>query len=146
MSFEPSPTSLCSKMVADALKADEALRRAGVAVVERDRGDFLSEIEAALAEADGPVALVCADGAENNRPGVSVDHSVLVAEKAGVNRAREGATTALEAAWLVVAALDGRVHHFIDLRHDWFPEDGVLQATVRFRTHFITTDTEPERN
>ena len=138
MNYTPTPTSSALSIVHAALKADETLRSRGVSVVVRDRGDFQSELAAALAKTSAPVVILAADSARNANPLLEVGYQVIVEELAGVNRAEEGYMTAWDVAWRCVSILEGEVHRFDSIDCTFVDASGNLQVVAKLACRFVT--------
>lgn len=121
-------------MAAEILRGNEALRRAGVTVVEQNDGELADEIAKALGEIDAPVAVVSIDGVElehSNPARWAVDYSVLVTEVVPTNRGKPEFLTALDVALAALEALDGPAGHGGKITHTYSEtEPGVLHAVL----------------
>ena len=135
------------QQIAAILNADETLSQGGCKAFAEDALDFEAEAARHLHEA-GSVAIAvltpsvsrgggfCADGIP-----VAVDELVVeAAELPGVNRAHEGALTALAAAQRAALVLDSQTIEFHGIRQNADAATGTLTASVSFSTNIMLTN------
>lgn len=131
--------NLASQLQADIyerLCREPTLHAREIVPLQQDAGEILHLIEQDLTRLDRPLIVIAVDSARSNRPGVELSWSLIITEAVPLNRLREGFLTALDVAFLCIRALDGSTHHWVDLQHT-VSEDGLFQATLSFRTHYL---------
>lgn len=127
--------------IAAALNADETLRQGGCTALAEDSKDLLFEVARCVDE-QGEVAIVVTTP-EAERLGDDEDGGIAVeipaleivcVEKPGVNRTRDNAATALQAAQRVARVLDSPELHFLRIRQESDDRAGTLSAIASFQT------------
>ena len=131
------PHRFIQKLIADALRADETLRAAGVTVIEQDSQDLAFLLKKPLAQIDAPVAVVTCNKARKRytQPAEwDLECSVMVTENMPLNRERPDYLTALDVAFVAsetLAAVPGVRQTDAPVTHTT-PSRGILEAEAKF--------------
>ena len=126
--------------IAAALNADETLRQGGCTALAEDSKDLLFEVARCVDE-QGEVAIVVTTpeaerlGDDDGAIAVEIPAlEIVCVEKPGVNRTRDNAATALQAAQRVARVLDSPELHFLRIRQESDDRAGTLSAIASFQT------------
>jgi pseudouridine-5'-phosphate glycosidase len=131
------PNRFIQKVMADALRADETLRAAGVTVIEQDSQELAFLLKKPLAQIDAPVAVVTCDKARKRYTQPvewDLECSVMVTENVPLNRERPDFLTALDVAFVAsetLADVPGVHQTDAPVTHTT-PARGILEAEAKF--------------
>ena len=132
------PHRYIQKLMADALRANETLRAAGVTVLEQNSQELAFLLKKPLSQLDAPVAVVTCDEARKRHTSPAewdLECSVMVTEVVPTNRERQYFLTALDVAFIAVETLDSpelRIHKEESPVKHTTPERGILEAEAKF--------------
>lgn len=142
------PHRFIQKVMADALRANETLRAAGVTVIEQDSQELAYLLKKPLAQIDAPVVVVTCDKARKRYTQPvewDLECSVMVTENVPLNRERPDFLTALEVAFVAsetLADVPGIHQTDAPVTHTT-PARGILEAEARFACR-VTYNEEEE--
>lgn len=126
--------------IADSLNADETLLQGGCEALAEDSLELLFRVARCVNEQGGVALVVTTPEAErlgDDEGAIAVEIpalEIVCVEKPGVNRTREGAMTALQAAQRAAVVLDSPELHFLRIRQESDESAGTLSAIVTFQT------------
>lgn len=124
--------------MAEALRADETLRAAGVEVVEQNSQDLAFLLKKPMAQIDAPVVVVTCDRARKRHSQPvewELECSIMVTENVPLNRERPDFLTALDVAFVACEVLDDPqlgIHQTAEPVKHTTPARGILEAEARF--------------
>lgn len=134
--------------MAEALRANETLRAAGVTVVEQNSQDLASLLKKTLAQIDAPVVVVTCDRARKRHSQPvewELECSVMVTENVPLNRERPAFLTALDVAFVACEVLDDPqlgIHQTAEPVRHTTPARGILEAEARFACRVTYNENE----
>lgn len=136
--------------MADALRADETLRAAGVEVLEQDSQALAFMLKKPMSQINAPVAVVTCDRARRRHTAPEeweLECSVMVTENVPLNRERPEFLTALDVAFIACEVLDAPqlgIHQTAEPVKHTTPARGILEAEARFAARVTYNETENE--
>lgn len=146
------PHHYIQKLMADALRADETLREAGVMVLEQNSQELAFQLKKPMAQIDAPVVVVTCDKArkQHSSPVVwELECSVMVTENVPINRERPDFLTALDVAFIACEVLDDPqlgIHQTAEPVKHTTPARGILEAEARFAARVMYNENEAEES
>jgi hypothetical protein len=146
------PQHFIQKIMADALRADETLRSAGVEVLEQDSQALAFLLKKPMSQIEAPVAVVTCDRARRRHTAPEMwelECSVMVTENVPINRERPDFLTALDVAFIACEVLDnpqGGIHQTADPVKHTTPARGILEAEARFAARVRYNENEQEES
>ena len=145
------PHHYIQKLMADALRANETLRAAGVTVLEQNSQELAFLLAKPLSQIDAPVVVVTCDKARKRHTQPAeweLECSVMVTENVPINRERPAFLTALDVAFVACEVLDagGGIHQTADPVKHTTPARGILEAEARFAARVMYNETENEES
>ena len=146
------PHHYIQKIMADALRADETLREAGVTVLEQNSQDLAFLLKKPLSQIEGPVVVVTCDRARRRHTQPDeweLECSVMVTENVQLNRERPRFLTALDVAFVACEVLDdpqGGMHQTAEPVKHTTPSRGILEAEARFSARVRYNESEESQN
>ena len=146
------PHHYIQKLMADALRANETLREAGVTVLEQNSQDLAFLLKKPLSQIDAPVVVVTCDKARKRHSAPvewELEFSVMVTENVPLNRERPAFLTALDVAFIAVETLDSpelRIHKEESPVKHTTPARGILEAEARFAARVMYNEHEAEES
>ena len=132
------PHNYIQAVMAEALRADETLRAAGVTVVEQNSQDLAFLLKKPMAQIDAPVVVVTCDRARKRHSQPvewELECSIMVTENVPINRERPEFLTALDVAFVACEVLDDPqlgIHQTAEPVKHSTPARGILEAEARF--------------
>ena len=138
--------------MADALRADETLRTAGVEVLEQDSQALAFMLKKPMSQIPAPVAVVTCDRARkwHTQPEEwELECSVMVTENVPLNRDRPEFLTALDVAFIACEVLDDPqlgIHQTAEPVKHTTPARGILEAEARFAARVRYNENEQEES
>lgn len=127
--------------IADSLNADETLLQGGCEALAEDSLELLFRVACCVNEQGGVALVVTTPEAErlgdDEAGAIAVEIpalEIVCVEKPGVNRTRDNAMTALQAAQRAAIVLDSPELHFLRIRQESDENAGTLSAIVTFQT------------
>lgn len=144
------PHHYIQKIMADALRADETLREAGVSILEQNSQELAFMLKKPLGQIDAPVVVVTCDKARKRHSSPVVwelECSVMVTENVPLNRERPTFLTALDVAFVACETLDdpqGGIHQTEEPVKHTTPARGILEAEARFAARVTYNENEEQ--
>ena len=141
------PHHYIQKLMADALRANETLREAGVTVLEQNSQELAFLLEKPI---DAPVVVVTCDKARKRHTQPAeweLECSVMVTENVPLNRERPTFLTALDVAFVACEVLDnqqGGFHQTADPVKHTTPARGILEAEAKFAARVKYNENEEQ--
>lgn len=132
------PHHYIQKLMAEALRANERLRKAGVTVLEQNSQELAFMLKKPMSQIDAPVVVVTCDKARKRHSAPvewELECSVMVTENVPINRERPLFLTALDVAFVACEVLDqprGGIHQTDDPVKHTTPARGILEAEAKF--------------
>lgn len=148
------PHHYIQKLMADALRADETLREAGVTVLEQNSQELAFLLKKPMSQIEAPVVVVTCDRARKRHSAPvtwELECSVMVTENVPLNRERQNFLTALDVAFVACEVLDdpnGGIHQTQEPVKHTTPARGILEAEARFaaRVQYDENEEQGEDN
>lgn len=146
------PHHYIQKLMADALRADETLRKAGVTVLEQNSQDLAFLLAKPMSQIDAPVVVVTCDKARKRHTAPvewELECSVMVTENVPLNRERPAFLTALDVAFIACEVLDDPqlgIHQTAEPVKHTTPARGILEAEARFAGRVQYNENEAEES
>lgn len=146
------PHNYIQSAMADALRANETLRAAGVTVVEQNSQDLSFLLKKPMAQVDAPVVVVTCDRARKRHSQPvewELECSIMVTENVPLNRDRPAFLTALDVAFIACEVLDDPqlgIHQTADPVKHTTPARGILEAEARFAARVRYNENEQEES
>lgn len=144
------PHHYIQKIMADALRANETLREAGVSILEQNSQELAFMLKKPLGQIDAPVVVVTCDKARKRHSSPVVwelECSVMVTENVPLNRERATFLTALDVAFIACETLDdpqGGIHQTEEPVKHTTPARGILEAEARFAARVTYNENEEQ--
>ena len=138
--------------MADALRANETLRAAGVEVLEQDSQELAFLLTKPMSQIEAPVVVVTCDKARKRHSAPvewELECSVMVTENVPLNRDRPAFLTALDVAFVACEVLDAPqlgIHQTADPVKHTTPARGILEAEARFAARVRYNENEQEES
>ena len=132
------PHNYIQSAMAEALRANETLRAAGVTVLEQNSQDLAFLLAKPMSQIDAPVVVVTCDRARKRHSQPvewELECSIMVTENVPINRERPDFLTALDVAFVACELLDDPnlgIHQTADPVKHTTPARGILEAEARF--------------
>lgn len=132
------PHNYIQSAMAEALRANETLRAAGVTVLEQNSQDLAFLLAKPMSQIDAPVVVVTCDRARKRHSQPvewELECSIMVTENVPINRERPDFLTALDVAFVACEVLDDPnlgIHQTADPVKHTTPARGILEAEARF--------------
>lgn len=104
-----------------------------VEVVEQNAQDLAFLLKKNLATVNHVLLVIGVDRITNNHTALECEITVTCTEHVMSNRAKQGATTAIDACQAAIQVIDGEWWHFFNMQHTTEPGTDTLQATATFR-------------
>ena len=141
------PHHYIQKLMAEALRANETLREAGVTVLEQNSQELALMLKKPMSQIDAPVVVVTCDKARKRHTQPAeweLECSVMVTENVPLNRERPAFLTALDVAFVACEVLDagGGIHQTADPVKHTTPARGILEAEARFAARVMYNENE----
>lgn len=146
------PHHYIQKIMADALRANETLREAGVTVLEQNSQDLAFLLAKPMSQIDAPVVVVTCDKARKRHTQPAeweLECSVMVTENVPLNRKRPAFLTALDVAFVACEVLDDPqqgIHQTAEPVKHATPARGILEAEARFAARVMYNENEAEES
>lgn len=146
------PHHYIQKLMADALRANETLHKAGVTVLEQNSQELAFMLTKSMSQIDAPVVVVTCDKARKRHSAPvewELECSVMVTENVPHNRERTHYLTALDVAFVACEVLDqpqGGIHQTADPVKHTTPARGILEAEARFAARVMYNENEAEES
>lgn len=146
------PQHFIQKVMADALRANETLRAAGVEVLEQDSQELAFLLKKPMSQIEAPVVVVTCDKARKRHSAPvewELECSVMVTENVPRNRDRPAFLTALDVAFVACEVLDAPqlgIHQTADPVKHTTPARGILEAEARFAARVRYNENEQEES
>lgn len=146
------PHHYIQKIMADALRANETLREAGVTILEQNSQELAFLLKKPMSQIDAPVVVVTCDKARKRHSAPvewELECSVMVTENVPLNRERPAFLTALDVAFLACEVLDnpqGGLHQTAEPVKHTTPARGILEAEARFAARVMYNENEAEES
>ena len=146
------PHHYIQKIMADALRANETLREAGVTVLEQHSQDLAFLLATPMSQIDAPVVVVTCDKARKRHTTPvewELECSVMVTENVPINRERPAFLTALDVAFIACEVLDDPqlgIHQTAEPVKHTTPARGILEAEARFAGRVMYNENEAEES
>ena len=146
------PHHYIQKFMADALRANETLREAGVTVLEQNSQELAFLLKKPMSQIDAPVVVVTCDRARKRHTQPEeweLECSVMVTENVPLNRDRTEFLTALDVAFIACEVLDDPqrgIHQTAEPVKHTTPARGILEAEARFACRVTYNETENEES
>lgn len=146
------PHHYIQKIMADALRADETLREAGVTVLEQNSQDLAFLLAKPMSQIDAPVVVVTCDKARKRHTAPvewELECSVMATENVPINRERPAFLTALDVAFIACEVLDDPqlgIHQTAEPVKHTTPARGILEAEARFAGRVQYNENEAEES
>ena len=144
------PHYYIQKLMADALRANETLREAGVTILEQNSQELAFMLKKPLGQIDAPVVVVTCDKARKRHSSPVVwelESSVMVTENVPLYRERPTYLTALDVAFVACEVLDdpqGGIHPTEEPVKHTTPARGILEAEARFAARVTYNENEEQ--
>ena len=144
------PHHYIQKFMADALRANETLREAGVTVIEQNSQELAFLLKKPMSQIDAPVLVVTCDKARKRHSAPvewDLECSVMVTENVPLNRDRPAFLTALDVAFVACEVLYDpqlRIHQTADPVKHTTPARGILEAEARFAARVQYNENEEQ--
>lgn len=132
------PHNYIQSAMAEALRANETLRAAGVTVLEQNSQDLAFLLAKPMSQIDAPVVVVTCDRARKRHSQPvewELECSIMVTENVPINRERPDFLTALDVAFVACEVLDDPnlgIHQTAEPVKHTTPARGILEAEARF--------------
>lgn len=146
------PHHYIQKLMADALRENETLRKAGVTILEQNSQDLAFLLAKPMSQIDAPVVVVTCDKARKRHTSPvewELECSVMVTENVPLNRERPAFLTALDVAFVACEVLDNPQGGFLQtaepVKHTT-PARGILEAEARFAARVMYNENEAEES
>lgn len=142
------PHNYIQSAMAEALRANETLRAAGVTVVEQNSQDLSFLLKKPMAQVDAPVVVVTCDRARKRHSQPvewELECSIMVTENVPLNRERPAFLTALDVAFVACEVLDAPqlgIHQTAEPVRHTTPARGILEAEARFACRVTYNENE----
>lgn len=142
------PHNYIQSAMAEALRANETLRAAGVTVVEQNSQDLSFLLKKPMAQVDAPVVVVTCDRARKRHSQPvewELECSIMVTENVPLNRERPAFLTALDVAFVACEVLDDPqlgIHQTAEPVRHTTPARGILEAEARFACRVTYNENE----
>ena len=104
-----------------------------VEVVEQNAQDLAFLLKKNLATLNHVLLVIGVDRITNNHTALECEITVTCTEHVMSNRAKQGATTAIDACQAAIQVIDGEWWHFFNMQHTTEPGTDTPQATATFR-------------
>lgn len=146
------PHHYIQKLMADALRKNETLRKAGVTILEQNSQDLAFLLAKPMSQIDAPVVVVTCDKARKRHTSPvewELECSVMVTENVPLNRERPAFLTALDVAFVACEVLDnpqGGFHQTAEPVKHTTPARGILEAEARFAARVMYNENEAEES
>ena len=146
------PHHYIQKLMADALRANETLREAGVTVLEQNSQELAFLLKKPMSQIDAPVVVVTCDNARKRHTKPvewDLECSVMATENVPLNRERPAFLTALDVAFVACEVLDdpqGGFHKTEEPVKHTTPARGILEAEARFAARVMYNENEAEES
>lgn len=146
------PHHYIQKLMADALRENETLRKAGVTILEQNSQDLAFLLAKPMSQIDAPVVVVTCDKARKRHTSPvewELECSVMVTENVPINRERPAFLTALDVAFVACEVLDnpqGGFHQTAEPVKHTTPARGILEAEARFAARVMYNENEAEES
>lgn len=146
------PHHYIQKLMADALRENETLRKAGVTILEQNSQDLAFLLAKPMSQIDAPVVVVTCDKARKRHTSPvewELECSVMVTENVPLNRERPAFLTALDVAFVACEVLDnpqGGFHQTAEPVKHTTPARGILEAEARFAARVMYNENEAEES
>lgn len=146
------PHNYIQAVMAEALRANETLRAAGVTVVEQNSQDLAFLLKKPMAQIDAPVVVVTCDRARKRHSQPvewELECSIMVTENVPINRERPEFLTALDVAFVACEVLDDPqlgIHQTAEPVKHTTPARGILEAEARFAARVTYNENENEES
>ena len=144
------PHHYIQKLMADALRENETLRKAGVTILEQNSQDLAFLLAKPMSQIDAPVVVVTCDKARKRHTSPvewELECSVMVTENVPLNRERPAFLTALDVAFVACEVLDdpqGGIHQTAEPVKHTTPARGILEAEARFAARVTYNENEEQ--
>ena len=144
------PHHYIQKIMADALRANETLRAAGVTVLEQNSQDLAFMLAKPMSQISAPVVVVTCDRARKRHSQPvewDLECSVMCTENVPLNRERPEFLTALDVAFVACEVLDnpqGGIHQTAEPVKHSTPARGILEAEARFAARVTYNENKQE--
>lgn len=145
------PHHYIQKLMADALRANETLREAGVTVLEQNSQELAFLLKKPVSQIDAPVVVVTCDKARKRHTQPAeweLECSVMVTENVPLNRdERTAFLTALDVAFVACEVLDnpqGGFHQTADPVKHTTPARGIFEAEAKFAARVTYNENEEQ--
>lgn len=144
------PHNYIQKIMADALRADETLRAAGVTILEQNSQELAFLLKKSMSQIDAPVVVVTCDKARKRHSAPvewELECSVMVTENVPLNRDRPAFLTALDVAFVACEVLDdpqGGFHLTAEPVKHTASARGILEAEARFAARVTYNENEKQ--
>ena len=142
------PHNYIQSAMAEALRANETLRAAGVTVVEQNSQDLSFLLKKPMAQVDAPGVVVTCDRARKRHSQPvewELECSIMVTENVPLNRERPAFLTALDVAFVACEVLDDPplgIHQTAEPVRHTTPARGILEAEARFACRVTYNENE----
>ena len=146
------PHNYIQKLMADALRANETLREAGVTVLEQNSQELAFLLKKPMSQIDAPVVVVTCDKARKRHTAPvewELECSVMVTENVQLNRERPAFLTALDVSFIACEVLDDPqlgIHQTAEPMKHTTPARGILEAEARFAGRVMYNENEAEES
>jgi hypothetical protein len=146
------PHHYIQKLMADALRANETLREAGVTILEQNSQELAFQLKKPMSQIEAPVVVVTCDRARKRHSAPvtwELECSVMVTENVPLNRERQNFLTALDVAFVACEVLDdpqGGIHQKEEPVKHTTPARGILEAEARFAARVRYNENEQEES
>ena len=140
------PHHYIQKLMADALRANETLREAGVTILEQNSQELAFLLKKPMSQIEAPVVVVTCDRARKRHSAPvtwELECSVMVTENVPLNRERPAFLTALVACE-VLDQPQGGIHQTADPVKHTTPARGILEAEARFAARVMYNENEEQ--
>lgn len=142
------PHNYIQSAMAEALRANETLRAAGVTVLEQNSQDLAFLLAKPMSQVDAPVVVVTCDRARKRHSQPvewELECSIMVTENVPLNRERPAFLTALDVAFVACEVLDDPqlgIHQTAEPVRHTTPARGILEAEARFACRVTYNENE----
>lgn len=146
------PHHYIQKLMADALRANETLREAGVTILEQNSQELAFQLNKPMSKIGAPVVVVTCNKARKRHTQPvewDLECSVMVTEHVPLNRDRPAFLTALDVAFVACEVLDdpkGGIHQTADPVKHTTPARGILEAVAMFAASVKYNENEESEN
>ena len=146
------PHHYIQMLMADALRANESLREAGVTVLEQNSQALAFLLKKPMSQIDAPVVVMTCDRARKRHSAPvewELECSVMVTENVPISRARPAFLTALDVAFVACEVLDDPqlgIHQTAEPVKHTTPARGILEAEARFAGRVMYNENEAEES